>query len=89
MFKFIKNVLTDQNGNESSKRVIVFLAMIQLMVMVNRMLFGVQQLMTPEGKYYIAPVTIDLNIFWGLVGMVLVGLGFATAEFFTNNKISK
>ena len=29
MFKFIKNILTDQNGNESSKRVIVFLAMIQ------------------------------------------------------------
>ena len=86
MFKFIKNILTDQNGNESSKRVVIFLAMIQIMIMANRSIFGIQKLMTPEGHFYTQPVTINQDVFWGFFSIVVVGLGMATSEFFAKNK---
>lgn len=88
MFKFIKNILTDQNGTESSKRVVVFIVLFQILVMVNRSIFGVQKLMTPEGNFYTTPVVLDQNIFWSLIAIVVVGLGMATAEFFAPDKKS-
>lgn len=64
------NMLNDQNGNESSKRFIAFLGMVQILILSNRQAFGHE-------------VSIDKDIWWGLIALVTTVLGFSAAEFFS------
>jgi len=73
MKKFIKWVagfFEDQRGSASSKRAVLYWAMglVTYMVVKNA---------TTE-------ITMNMEMFWGLIGLVIVGLGLATSEFFKN-----
>ena len=72
---FLK-MLTDQNGNESSKRFIAFVAMVQVIIIANRQAFG-------------KDVSIDKDIWWGLIALVCTGIGLAAAEFFAKKTLPK
>jgi len=60
----------DQKGSASSKRAVLYWAMglVTYMVVKNA---------TTE-------ITMNMEMFWGLIGLVIVGLGLATSEFFKN-----
>ena len=68
---WFKEMLRDQNGNNSSKRFVAFIAFIQVLIMANRETFGKN-------------VDIDKDIWWGMVALVCTGLGLAIFEFFSN-----
>lgn len=69
-------MLNDQNGKNSSKRFMAFLAMIQVLIIANRQVWGEN-------------VSIDKDIWWGLISLVAAGLGLSYAEFLSKKKDTK
>lgn len=67
---WFSRMLSDQNGNESSKRMIAFLAFLQVLVLANRQAFG-------------KDVVINQDIWWGMIILVCSGLGLSAMEFFS------
>ena len=65
----------DQKGAASSKRAVLYWAMglVTYMVIKNA---------TTE-------ITMNMEIFWGLIGLVIVGLGLTTSEFFKSLPATK
>jgi len=73
MKKFIKwfaGFFEDQKGAASSKRAVLYWAMALVTYMVAKSVSGES--------------TMNMEIFWGLIGLVIVGLGLTTSEFFKN-----
>jgi hypothetical protein len=57
----------DQKGSASSKRAILYWAMALITYMVVKSTYG---------------ATMNMEVFFGVLGLVVVGLGLATTEFF-------
>jgi hypothetical protein len=72
-FTWIKGAFEDQAGTASSKRVILYWSMFLLTYMVTKSIGG---------------VPINMEVFWGIVGLVLAGLGLVTSEFFKSKPMS-
>jgi hypothetical protein len=66
-FSWFKGFFEDQNDGASSKRAVLFWAMGLLTYMTIKATKG---------------VVVNMEIYWGIVGLVLAGLGMVTSEFF-------
>jgi len=75
LIKWFAGFFEDQKGSASSKRAVLYWAMglVTYMVVKNA---------TTE-------IAMNMEIFWGLIGLVIVGLGLATSEFFKNLPATK
>lgn len=69
-FEWFAGFFEDQKGSASSKRAVLYWSMGLVTYMVI--------------KNATSEIAMNMEIFWGLVGLVIVGLGLATSEFFKN-----
>jgi len=66
-WKWFAGFFEDQKGSASSKRAVLYWSMGLLTYMVVKATAG---------------ATMNMEVFWGITGLVVVGLGLATSEFF-------
>ena len=69
-FKWFSGFFEDQKGSASSKRAVLYWAMSLVTYMVV--------------KNATTEAILNMELFWGLIGLVVVGLGMSTSEFFKN-----
>jgi hypothetical protein len=66
-YKWFAGFFEDQKGSASSKRAVLYWAMSLLTYMVVKSTIG---------------ATMNMEVFFGILGLVIVGLGLTTSEFF-------
>lgn len=67
--KWFAGFFEDQKGSASSKRAVLYWAMGLVTYMTIKTTTG---------------AVINMEIFWGIISLVVIGLGLATSEFFKN-----